>query len=1352
MPVGESTLEELLHSLLPHYKASDVQGACALPIEQDMSRYLAARYPELEEWERGCVVENLWRREINYIPHTKREASLMVRSRDFYRSFVLDEGSVNIQSREPRSNGPRKLKIGLVDFKNPANNQWRVSRQTMFRDQEGAAIKLDLMIWLNGLPLVLLELKADDYDLEKAQNQLDGYVQRQPDLGVSSLFLLASNAQEARYGAIHTPHSKWQRVLSSSFSEHLQRLAELLQPAHLLHMLESFVLYSRKSSNVKKIIPRAQQMEAVDAILQRVKDPDNDKGLIKHHQGSGKTFLMIYAARAARRHWREQGIKNSKVLLLVDRTELLVQLRDQFKACQAGGLSDEHDSHPDIIKAETRNNGKSLADALAAEQSRVLVATIQSAIEFPDQESEATVENPHILVLCDECHRTQAGSLGQKLRALLPNATYIGFTGTPIASQFQGSGLTDQGADTYLQFGNEKDKGRLLHAYSMEQAMRDGVVVSLRVVDRRTQIDYVNRDAVDSIAPDSARLKSVNAQLSSRNLLDKVIPDALKHYQEIAPWKAIFVAGNRYGCVQLYEALLRNGISQNEIAISFSPSNRTKKISEEEPDIEQEPEDEEQDEQREEVEAFYLRRVKKQEDDQVKAFADSDNTRRRFLVVTSKRLTGFDAPVAGAIYLVKNMARPHALFQAITRVNRAETLHREEGPLEKEEGVIVNYALPMRMFSVAVAAIEGERSGYLTARDAQNQLQKLIADAHVLLSRPEPSPLRAQELIREMSPLLAAGHQLNGEERELYRQLMRVASEYDPRKRQASELSDYVLGQISQHVHWSVHEGGEDLILAAKPSALQIQELEELIAKGGGWPELEEILEKMPDPALKQQSLGQWLLRLQEELAGTSLPPPERTPEPPAVLPVIQGDPAKGEKDPTSPEPSPSPAPEPSPEERSEQAVYEAALARARSMVGQEPGFPVSAQWARLLYATRSLQRVMAAWGWRISQSAMLRGEQDEDAYRIRYEELLNLVVLPLRSGLEGRVEEAPYLLTDGVDFRLHDGEQEFQLELSERLSQSPLFRDCSLPELERIRRLGARPSLLNLLAQDAYCYALTVLSTGDAKSWKTQASAYLPLQVDALWRFIEVRPELAERFSRLVGEPVEAVHAAAQQAGELYPRELAQAIYGSRLIVWQEEGEWVLSESPQGAAFHLDLRELARAPELMQLHALLPDRSLYPLGELEPGQREKGTGAPTQPAGDALGDKGSDNPRKRKRGSVVQALESKGYLKQGVSVWMLKDRMDEELQRVTRSLSARDPQLEFVFCGLSQFHHAIDPEDAPTLTLSFANQKLRAVNGLPENPERGGGKSVADRFSLSPGGELLAAHANRQGYWLPRD
>ena len=434
----------------------------------------------------------------------------------------------------------------------------------------------------------------------------------------------------------------------------------LLTPEQVLDILRTYTLFSTqrigKTTKTFKVIPRYPQVEAVEAIVERAADPDRRQGLIWHHQGSGKTLLSAFACGLLRRR-----IPGCTVVVLLDRLDLIEQTSREF---ESAGV--EH-----MRVAETKEQ---LQQLISEGQRGVIVTTI-----FRFAEAGHLTDRSDIIVIADEAHRTQEGILGLHMRKALPNATFIGMTGTPIS---------DADHDTFETFGDADDPDQLLNAYPPERSMADGSTLPIRVEAPRQdlQLDQKALDAAyDELAEEEGlteeekerlarKASKVKPLLRSPKRIQAVCQDIVKHYYpKVAPLglKAQVVVFDRELCVEYQKVIsqLINGRTnhrgkQCEATVVMTAGGKD------------DPE---------EFKPFARDRA--QEAAVKGRFRDYDDP-LQFLIVTAKLLTGFDAPIEGVMYLDKPLKK-HTLFQALTRTNRRWT--NPDTDQEKTAGLVVDY-------------------------------------------------------------------------------------------------------------------------------------------------------------------------------------------------------------------------------------------------------------------------------------------------------------------------------------------------------------------------------------------------------------------------------------------------------------------------------------------------------------------------------------------------------------------------------------------------------------------------------------------------------------------------------------
>ncbi len=579
--------------------------------------------------------------------------------------------------------------VRLIDFDDVDNNRFVVSgpghghtgrrcevQYPAASTSGGSAF--DVVCWVNGLPLVVGETKtpvsANASWLNAANDIHRHYESKHPVFFAANVLSFATEGKEFHYGAVGQPGEKWLQWGHTEDPLDLAGLARvkrgielLLTPACVLSVLRDFTLFDRPTGEgghrLHKLVPRYPQVEAVEAIVERVKDPKRRRGLIWHYQGSGKTLTQAYAALALLndRHLPEQPT----IICVFDRVDLITQTAKQFKTAL-----------PDEVKVKVAADIKSLRKLLATDERGLILTTV---FRFKDAPEDLNTRS-NIIVMVDEAHRTQEGNLGDDMRGALPNAQFFGLTGTAIA-------LKDR--NTFKLFGDPDDDGYVLNRYSQARSIRDGTTVPIHVEARMVDwhLDQVALDEAFAALADEEGLTEAQMELLARkgsrqevvlsnpDRVRAICEDIVEHYTtRIGPsgMKAQVVAYNRELVVEFHdtlEAVIAERGLPYEVAVVMTTGTSTKSFVEP-PDWQA---------------RFGL------EDEQKEAligrFLDHEDP-LTFLVVTSMLLTGFDAPIEGAMYLDRPL-KLHTLSQAMARVNRRWT-HPDTG-VEKTHGLIVDY-------------------------------------------------------------------------------------------------------------------------------------------------------------------------------------------------------------------------------------------------------------------------------------------------------------------------------------------------------------------------------------------------------------------------------------------------------------------------------------------------------------------------------------------------------------------------------------------------------------------------------------------------------------------------------------
>ena len=566
----------------------------------------------------------------------------------------------------------RDVPVALIDFAHPGNNEFLVSEEVVY-GTPGDSARFDIVLWVNGFPIVAGETKTP-FDAKKtwvlgAQDIREHYeVERQP-FFVPNLLSFATEGKEFRYAPVHAPLNRWERWGSTNTAatldgwERVKLSVEfLLAPATLLTIIRDFVLYETIMVNAAprlvKILPRYFQFEAVEAIARRANEPGARRGLVYHTQGSGKTLAMSYAAAKLIRDTR---LQNPTIIAIADRVQLVRQTFDQFHAT---GM-------PRLTEASSAAH---LRELLQSDERGIIFTTVHKfagAGHLNDREN--------IIVLVDEAHRTQEGTLGQQMRASLPNASFFAFTGTPIA---------DLTRNTFTLFGDDRDPGKALNTYDSDRSIADGTTVPMRVsarmvgfhIDREHLDEAFEELAVEEQLDDAekefvaSKLSKVSTLIANPERIRAVCADIVEHfYSTVDPlgMTAQIVVYNRAMCAAYHTVLTemlaeRAGQQQqrpDEAAVVMSVAAKD------------EP-------------AFAPHELNEtQEQNLLNRFRNIEDP-LKFLIVTAKLGTGFNAPIEGVLYLDKPL-KLHTLFQTITRTNRPWA-HPVTGQ-EKTYGLIVDY-------------------------------------------------------------------------------------------------------------------------------------------------------------------------------------------------------------------------------------------------------------------------------------------------------------------------------------------------------------------------------------------------------------------------------------------------------------------------------------------------------------------------------------------------------------------------------------------------------------------------------------------------------------------------------------
>ena len=548
----------------------------------------------------------------------------------------------------------REFNLVLIDYDNPGSNVYEVTEEFyLFNGQY--ANREDVVFLVNGIPVLVIECKnaTKDEAIAIGIDQLRRYHRETPEMMVPQQLFTTTESIGFSYGVT------WNTIRRNIFNWKSEKIGNLeakvksfCDRQHILDLLKKFILFAEQNEELNKFILHQHQKTAVDKVMERALDPAKTRGLVWHTQGSGKTFTMIKTAELL---FKAPKAEKPTILLMIDRNELEDQM---LKNLNSIGVNN-------VEQAESIQD---LQRLLKKDYRGIIVSMVH---KFRDMPADVSLRK-NIYVLIDEAHRTTGGDLGNFLMAAVPNATFIGFTGTPVDKTVYGRG-------TFKTFGIDDDQG-YLHKYSIADSIEDGTTLplfygmapnELLVPKEILEKEFLNLAEAYGVNDIEELNKILERAVNTRNFLkgkervDKVAEYVAGHYKEnVEPlgYKAFLVGVDRPACA-MYKKALDKYLPTEYSEVVYTGNNN-------------DPED---------LKAYHI--DAKREKEIRKKFTKIDE-QPKILIVTEKLLTGYDAPILYAMYLDKPM-RDHTLLQAIARVNRP--YENEELEMVKPHGFVLDF-------------------------------------------------------------------------------------------------------------------------------------------------------------------------------------------------------------------------------------------------------------------------------------------------------------------------------------------------------------------------------------------------------------------------------------------------------------------------------------------------------------------------------------------------------------------------------------------------------------------------------------------------------------------------------------
>ncbi|MEM4097700.1 MAG: HsdR family type I site-specific deoxyribonuclease [Candidatus Micrarchaeaceae archaeon] len=654
---------------------------------------------------------------------------------------------------------PRKLEkskelkyVRLFDYNDIENNEFIVSRQVRFQGLKEVA-KPDIVFFVNGIPIVVVECKnpaelnvswLDAYnDIVEYYNEIVPELLKYVQIGIAA-------SEVAKYFAVMPGYENPQPCewRAEGVEDSVGATIQMLNPTILLDLLRNFIFVRQDKDKLGKIVARWMQFEATNNICNRVIEnikgiEKKNSGLIWHWQGSGKTLTMIFSAYKL---YTNNLLGNPTVFFIVDRRDLQRQLYDELSR-----LSMPQVSTPEVIytidelkKTFTHDEGlgkRGLFIVLIQKFKHKELADMEKALRA---KGDTIIGRKNIVVFVDEAQRTQYGTLATEVRALLKNAFFFAFTGTPISFEYR---------NTYRIFSYPDQGEFYLHKYFIDESLKDGFTVPITIKTKREKRINLDREQLDLFIEQdleelpseyrkeaenriSKRLNEITVRLKNPERIKIVAQDIAKHFKDNVDglFKGMVVAVDRQACL-LYKQELDNLLpGYSEIIMTSSPKRDPK-----------------------EIRNYFeeLRRLhpgmelSKIQEEIINKF--NNEKFPKILIVTDMLLTGFDSPILEVMYLDKPM-KGHKLLQAIARTNRPFGELKKAGLIIDYVGILKEYQRALKMYTaedIEGSAIDvrkiieefkhtlSELNAMFRAVPKEVSRESLVAAARVLLSEPQ---------------------------------------------------------------------------------------------------------------------------------------------------------------------------------------------------------------------------------------------------------------------------------------------------------------------------------------------------------------------------------------------------------------------------------------------------------------------------------------------------------------------------------------------------------------------------------------------------------------------------------------
>jgi type I restriction enzyme R subunit len=671
--------------------------------------------------------------------------------------------------------------VKLFDFDNIEKNEYVVSRQVIYHGRDN--IRTDIMLYVNGIPLVDIECKNP---VSFSENWLNAYRQiKDYENLVPELYKYVQVGVAAADVARYFPIVSWQEEVKihqwrGEGKDSIDSTIEMLSPGTLLNIIKNYLFFRVEMGDATKVVTRYMQYRAAEKIVRRVVrnlngEEDKNKGLIWHWQGSGKTLTMIFAANKL---YHMEMLENPTIFFIVDRIELEEQLFQEFSSLDITKpeIIGSIEELKGVLKHDEGKGKRGIMITLIHKFRAEELEELEKELEEISKERETILTRKNVIVFVDEGHRSQYGTLAAEMRRILKNAFFYAFTGTPISKR---------GRDTYLAFSYPPEE-KYFDRYFIADSIMDGFTVKIVYQPRLEKDVHLKKDMLEvfletefeelpeEIREDveervKKRLNAIKLILENPRRIEKIAKDIAEHFKENldGKFKALVVAVNRKACA-IYKKELDKHLPKeySEVVMTYTrndPEPIQQYVSE--------------------VRARYggkdIEEIRK---DVVESFREEEYP--KILIVTDMLLTGFDAPILQTMYLDKPL-KEHRLLQAIARTNR---------PFKdlKEAGVIIDYVGILKEFKRAFEVyskeeIKGALYGLKAIRREFTVLIKEMAE----IFKDIPRERYDRETLLKAVEILTSEEEKGKKFLESYKSLRRIFELLGPDEVKAELYSEY---------------------------------------------------------------------------------------------------------------------------------------------------------------------------------------------------------------------------------------------------------------------------------------------------------------------------------------------------------------------------------------------------------------------------------------------------------------------------------------------------------------------------------------------------------------------------------